>query len=137
MDLPVLDPPGICFIDSIDLAGLLPDSLPLLSLSLAGDSFCLLIPVDNLDCRIGPDVVIRAARAILPEASPDDSNVASEGNAEQMRGTGPPGARAGRDDGDDRKTRYDFRQRDLAFAQPKEESAAGRPGSGKHPRTGR
>src|ERR1700730_313173 len=137
MDLPVLDPPAICFIARIDLALLLPDSLPLLSLSLAGDSFCLLIPVDNLDYRIGPDVVIAAGSALLPEASPDHSKVADEGNAEQMRGTGPPGARAGRDDSDDRKTRYDFRQRDLAFAQPEEESVDGRPGSGKQPGTGR
>jgi hypothetical protein len=38
MDLPVLDPPGICLIAAIDLAGSLPDCLPLFSLHLAGDS---------------------------------------------------------------------------------------------------
>jgi hypothetical protein len=55
----------------------------------------------------------------------------------KMRGTGAPGARAGRDDGDDRKTRYDFRQRDLAFAQPKEKSVDGRSGFSKQLGTGR
>jgi hypothetical protein len=106
MDLPVLDPPGICFVASIDLAGLLPDCLPLFSLSLAGNSCCAFVPVDNLDRRIGPDIVILAGSALLPEGSSDDSKVASEGNAQQRRRTGPPGARAGRHDGDDRNTRH-------------------------------
>src|SRR5271166_2803995 len=127
MDLPVLDPPGICVIAAVDLAGSLPDGLPLFSLHLAGNSRCALVLVDNLDRRVGTEIVIPAGRAFLPEASPDDGKVAGKGNAQQWRRTGPPGPRAGRNKGDDRNARYQRRQRDLAVAQPQEKPVQMRP----------
>ena len=108
MDRPVLDPPGICVIAAIELAGSLPDCPPLFSVHLAGNSRRALVLVDNLDRRVGPEVVIPAGRALLPEASPDDGKIAGKGNAQQGRRTGPPGARAGRYDGDDRDAATTF-----------------------------
>jgi hypothetical protein len=135
MDLPVLDPPGICVVAAIDLAGSRPDCLPLLSLHLAGNGRRALVLVDNLDRRVGPEIVIPAGGAFLPEASPDDGKVAGKGNAQQWRRTGLPGARAGRNNGDNRDPRYQCRQRDLALAQPQEKPVQVRPGLGEQPGT--
>lgn len=88
MDLSVLDPPGICVMAAIDLAGSLPECLALLSLHLAGHSRRALVLVDNLDRRADAEVAIPAGRAFLPEASPDDGKVVGTGERPAMASYG-------------------------------------------------
>ena len=53
-----------------------------------GNSRRALVLVDNLDRRLGPEIVVPARRPLLPEASPDDGKVVAEGNAQQWASYG-------------------------------------------------
>ena len=79
MDLSVADPSGVGLITAIELPSAPADRLALFAFRLTGGCRDGLVSIDNLDGRVGPDVVVPTGSAGLPKAGPDDGDVVVHG----------------------------------------------------------
>ncbi len=95
MDLPVIEPTGICLIAGVDLAAARPHGLALIALGLTGHDGHSPTPIADLGPGLGSQVEVPAGCPGLAEPSADDRDLVAGRHADQWHLPALPGARSG------------------------------------------